>query len=81
MAALGLGALVGGVTYGARQWSGAPERRLRALVLLLAVCYLPLVLTPGPVAMAASPPSPASSWPPSSPAPSSSWTGTLRAAP
>ncbi|MFH8714455.1 MFS transporter [Streptomyces zaomyceticus] len=52
MAALGLGALVGGVTYGARQWSGAPERRLRALVLLLAVCYLPLVLTPGPVAMA-----------------------------
>ncbi|MFD8640521.1 MFS transporter [Streptomyces zaomyceticus] len=52
MAALGLGALVGGVTYGARQWSGAPERRLRVLVLLLAVCYLPLVLTPGPVAMA-----------------------------
>ncbi|WP_406056836.1 MFS transporter [Streptomyces sp. NBC_01077] len=52
MAALGLGALLGGVTYGARQWSGAPERRLRVLVLLLAVCYLPLVLTPGPVAMA-----------------------------
>ncbi|MFD3536609.1 MFS transporter [Streptomyces sp. NPDC058664] len=52
MAALGLGALLGGVAYGARQWSGAPERRLRVLVLLLAVCYLPLVLTPGPVAMA-----------------------------
>lgn len=51
MAALGLGALLGGVAYGARQWSGAPERRLRVLVLLLAVCYLPLVLTPGPVAM------------------------------
>ncbi|MEU7297270.1 MFS transporter [Streptomyces exfoliatus] len=51
MAALGLGALLGGVVYGARQWSGAPERRLRVLVLLLAVCYLPLVLTPGPVAM------------------------------
>ncbi|MER6096290.1 MFS transporter [Streptomyces sp. NPDC001728] len=53
MAALGLGALLGGVVYGARQWAGAPERRLRVLVLLLAVCYLPLVLTPGPVAMTA----------------------------
>ncbi|MEW1696932.1 MFS transporter [Streptomyces sp. NPDC091278] len=52
MAALGLGALLGGVAYGARQWAGAPERRLRVLVLLLAVCYLPLALTPGPVAMA-----------------------------
>ncbi|MGW0751584.1 MFS transporter [Streptomyces sp. NPDC002587] len=51
MAALGLGALVGGVFYGARRWAGAPERRLRMLVALLAVCYLPLVLTPGPVAM------------------------------
>ncbi|MFE7516154.1 MFS transporter [Streptomyces sp. NPDC057540] len=51
MAALGLGALVGGVVYGARQWAGAPERRLRVLVALLAVCYLPLMLTPGPVAM------------------------------
>ncbi|MER7912138.1 MFS transporter [Streptomyces sp. NPDC096068] len=51
MAALGLGALLGGVAYGARQWAGAPERRLRVLVLLLAVCYLPLVLVPGPVAM------------------------------
>lgn len=51
MAALGLGALLGGVAYGTRQWSGTPERRLRVLVLLLAVCYLPLVLTPGPVAM------------------------------
>ncbi|MEV4429666.1 MFS transporter [Streptomyces sp. NPDC049602] len=51
MAALGLGALAGGVVYGARQWAGAPERRLRVLVGLLAVCYLPLMLTPGPVAM------------------------------
>ncbi|MEU6253057.1 MFS transporter [Streptomyces sp. NPDC047043] len=51
MAAIGLGALVGGTAYGARQWSGAPERRLRVLVALLAVCYLPLTLTPGPVAM------------------------------
>ncbi|MFE5710396.1 MFS transporter [Streptomyces sp. NPDC056501] len=51
MAALGLGALLGGVAYGARPWAGAPEKRLRILVLLLAVCYLPLTLTPGPVAM------------------------------
>ncbi|MFF2780381.1 MFS transporter [Streptomyces sp. NPDC058052] len=53
MAALGLGALLGGVLYGARQWAGAPERRLRVLVALLALCYLPLTLTPGPIAMAA----------------------------
>ncbi|MFG3249143.1 MFS transporter [Streptomyces sp. NPDC048187] len=51
MAALGLGALVGGVVYGARQWSGGPARRLRVLVALLTVCYLPLMLTPGAVAM------------------------------
>ncbi|MFD7437053.1 MFS transporter [Streptomyces sp. NPDC059861] len=53
MAALGLGALVGGVGYGAREWAGSPERRLRVLVGLLAVCYLPLMLMPGPVAMTA----------------------------
>ncbi|MFJ4471357.1 MFS transporter [Streptomyces sp. NPDC089424] len=53
MAALGLGALVGGIGYGAREWPGSPERRLRVLVGLLAVCYLPLTLMPGPVAMAA----------------------------
>ncbi|MFF5015884.1 MFS transporter [Streptomyces sp. NPDC001165] len=51
MAALGLGALLGGTVYGARQWSGTPERRLRILVALLAVCYLPLMLMPGAVAM------------------------------
>ncbi|MFD9431841.1 MFS transporter [Streptomyces sp. NPDC060002] len=53
MAALGLGALVGGVAYGARRWEGPPERRLRGLVALLAVCYLPLTLMPGAVAMVA----------------------------
>lgn len=53
MAALGLGALIGGVFYGARQWAGAPERRLRVLVLLLALGYLPLMLVPGPAAMTA----------------------------
>nr|WSZ95184.1 MFS transporter [Streptomyces sp. NBC_00857] len=51
MAALGLGALVGGMVYGAREWTGTPERRLRALVALLALCYLPLTLTPGVAAM------------------------------
>ncbi|UFR05500.1 MFS transporter [Streptomyces sp. Go40/10] len=51
MAGLGLGALAGGTVYGARQWAGAPERRLRVLTALLAVCYLPLMLMPGAVAM------------------------------
>ncbi|MFD4989928.1 MFS transporter [Streptomyces sp. NPDC058374] len=51
MAALGLGALVGGAVYGARQWTGEPERRLRVLVGLLALGYLPLGLTPGVAAM------------------------------
>ncbi|MCB5166435.1 MFS transporter [Streptomyces bambusae] len=53
MAALGLGALVGGVTYGARQWAGPAEGRLRTLVALLALGYVPLLLLPGPVAMTA----------------------------
>lgn len=51
MAALGLGALLGGVVYGSREWAGAPERRLRTIVALLALGYLPLTLTPGVVAM------------------------------
>jgi predicted MFS family arabinose efflux permease len=51
MAALGLGALSGGSVYGARRWVGEPARRLRVLVALLAVCYLPLMLMPGALAM------------------------------
>ncbi|MGK5629612.1 MFS transporter [Streptomyces sp. URMC 123] len=51
MAALSLGALAGGMVYGARQWAGEPERRLRFIVAALAVGYLPLVLTPGIVTM------------------------------
>ncbi|MER7170699.1 MFS transporter [Streptomyces mesophilus] len=51
MAALGLGALLGGAFYGARKWTGAPERRLRILVGLLALGYLPLAFTPDVVAM------------------------------
>lgn len=53
MAALGLGALIGGLAYGARQWAGAPERRLRFIVGLLALGYLPLTLTPSVPVMAA----------------------------
>jgi predicted MFS family arabinose efflux permease len=53
MAALGFGALVGGVVYGARQWAGEPARRLRVLVALLVVCYLPLMLMPDAVPMVA----------------------------
>ncbi|MFE9441552.1 MFS transporter [Streptomyces sp. NPDC006602] len=51
MAGIGLGALIGGLCYGARRWTGEPARRLQALVALLAVCYLPLTLMPGAVAM------------------------------
>ncbi|MEV4862595.1 MFS transporter [Streptomyces ossamyceticus] len=51
MAGVGLGALAGGTAYGARRWSGAAERRLQVLVGLLAVCYVPLTLMPGPVGM------------------------------
>ncbi|PPS76388.1 MULTISPECIES: MFS transporter [Streptomyces] len=53
MAALGFGALVGGTVYGARQWAGEPARRLRVLVALLVVCYLPLMLMPDAVPMVA----------------------------
>ncbi|MEU4346459.1 MFS transporter [Streptomyces sp. NPDC023838] len=51
MAANGLGALLGGLVYGARQWAGTPEKRLISLVALLAVGYLPLMLVPGVVPM------------------------------
>ncbi|MEU4895232.1 MFS transporter [Streptomyces sp. NPDC044780] len=47
LSALGAGALVGGIGYGARTWPGAPERRLRLLVAALALGYLPLMLVPG----------------------------------
>ncbi|MGW7432702.1 MFS transporter [Streptomyces sp. NPDC054861] len=53
MAAVGLGALVGGVLYGARHWSGSPEKRLTVIVGLLALGYVPLMLTPGVVPMTA----------------------------
>ncbi|MFG2306126.1 MFS transporter [Actinacidiphila glaucinigra] len=47
LSGIGAGALVGGVFYGALQWAGVPERRLRVLVAGLAVGYLPLALVPG----------------------------------
>ncbi|MEV7871968.1 MFS transporter [Streptomyces sp. NPDC088124] len=53
MAALSLGALVGGLAYGARRWTNTPERRLLSITALLALCYLPLMLTPGILAMTA----------------------------
>ena len=53
LSALGAGALVGGLAYGARPWQGEPEGRLRVLVALLALGYLPLVLVPGVAAMTA----------------------------
>lgn len=53
LAALGAGALSGGLVYGARNWAGRPERRLRLLMAGLAAGYLPLALTPGFAAMTA----------------------------
>ncbi|MFJ9616553.1 MFS transporter [Streptomyces noursei] len=53
LSALGLGALLGGLVYGARQWPGRPEARLRLLVTLLALGYLPLFLVPGVAGMTA----------------------------
>ncbi|WP_431781379.1 MFS transporter [Streptomyces chumphonensis] len=51
MSGIGFGALLGGLAYGARPWPGAPEGRLRAMIGLLALGYLPLALVPGPVTM------------------------------
>ncbi|MEV6794016.1 MFS transporter [Streptomyces sp. NPDC051320] len=51
MAAIGLGALAGGLAYGARQWPGTAEQRLRVVVGCLALGYLPLILVPGAAAM------------------------------
>ncbi|MBY8880510.1 MFS transporter [Actinacidiphila acidipaludis] len=51
LAANGAGALTGGLCYGARVWTGVPERRLRVLSVGLALCYPPLVLVPGPALM------------------------------
>jgi predicted MFS family arabinose efflux permease len=53
LSAFGAGALVGGLGYGARRWSGPPERLLRILVALLALGFLPLSAVPGVAAMTA----------------------------
>lgn len=49
LSALGVGALAGGLCYGARPWAGAPESRLLVLVVALAAGYLPLALVPASV--------------------------------
>ncbi|RKN12762.1 MFS transporter [Streptomyces radicis] len=49
LSALGGGALIGGLCYGARHWPGVPERRLALLVTALALGYLPLALVPASV--------------------------------
>ncbi len=51
LSALAAGALLGGLGYGARQWPGAPEPRLRLLVAALAAGYLPLALAPEQVVL------------------------------
>ncbi|MFJ9417580.1 MULTISPECIES: MFS transporter [unclassified Streptomyces] len=53
LSALGAGALAGGIVYGAREWPGQPESRLRLLIGLLALGYLPLALAPGVAGMTA----------------------------
>ncbi|KPC61444.1 MFS transporter [Streptomyces chattanoogensis] len=53
LSALGVGALIGGIVYGAREWPGRPEGRLRLLIGLLALGYLPLALAPGVAGMTA----------------------------
>ncbi|GIF15727.1 MFS transporter [Actinoplanes teichomyceticus] len=48
LAAFSVGSLVGGLAYGARQWTGDPLRRLLVISLIMAVATWPLVLVPGP---------------------------------
>jgi MFS family permease len=48
-----LGAMFGGLTYGARGWPGTPQARLPILFGLLALGYWPLAGAPGPVPMTA----------------------------
>lgn len=51
LGAFSLGSLVGGLAYGAREWSGDPRRRLIVLLLVLAVCTSPLAVVGGPAVM------------------------------
>ncbi|MFR9722991.1 MFS transporter [Streptomyces sp. MS19] len=48
---LGVGALLGGLAYGAVRWAGPAEPRLRLLAVALAAGYAPLVLVPDGVAL------------------------------
>jgi MFS family permease len=47
------GALIGGLTYGARRWPGAAAARLPVLFGLLALGYWPLLAVPAPLPMTA----------------------------
>jgi MFS family permease len=53
LGASALGALIGGLTYGARSWPGEPAARLPLLFGLLALGYWPLLAAPAPVSMTA----------------------------
>ncbi|MFE9437014.1 MFS transporter [Streptomyces sp. NPDC006640] len=57
-AALSLGALIGGLLYGARLWAGAAAQHLLVLTVAFAVSWLPMTLaiTPGTVLAAAAVP-------------------------
>lgn len=46
LASMSLGALVGGLAYGVRQWAGPVHRRLVLLMIALTVGYLPLAFAP-----------------------------------
>jgi MFS family permease len=48
-----LGALIGGLVYGARRWRLSPLAQAPLLVGALALCYWPLLATPAPVPMGA----------------------------
>lgn len=53
LGAFSMGSLVGGLAYGAREWSGDPRRRLIVLILVMALCTWPLAVVGGPAVMVA----------------------------
>lgn len=51
LSANAVGAMIGGIVYGARVWQSRDSKRLLVLLGTLAALYLPLMLTPGAIAM------------------------------
>ncbi|OPC84303.1 MFS transporter [Embleya scabrispora] len=51
LAAMSFGALLGGLVHGVRAWRTPPARRLLWFMGWLTVCYLPLIVVPGPWVM------------------------------